>query len=222
MELGNIQELIAVTHLETALAELYTSAPLVWRVLMEAVCILAAQTLPKSPQRRTGRGSLKHCLLQRCSYQNEVPRWDSPPLPLRHFMPVSRECGKRNKMAWPGTHLQTKFLLVNSQCFHPNVCCAQICAVQKILDWRAALVLPFTFGSHVPAISLIRSVAVWTVQCPACSEVPVALGCLHLWMLISPQHIQAWFSENWSWAFVKRRDPWVTPNCILRCKLWFT
>lgn len=187
------------------------------------VCVLTAQTLPKLSQRRTGRGWLLNtvfCLGS--SHQNEIPRWDIPSLPLRHSMPMSRDCGKRNKVAWQGLICTQNFCLWTLQCLHPNVCCVHICTVQKILGWRAALALPFIFGSHVPAISLIRAVPVWTVQCPACTEVPVALGCLHLWMLISPQHIQAWFSENRSWAFVKRRDPRVTPDCILRYKLWLT
>lgn len=187
------------------------------------VCIPAAQTLPNISRRRTRRGWLLNTVCcQRSSYQTQIPRWDSPSLPLRHSMLVNRECGKGNKIAWPGANLHSKLLLVNSQCLHPNVCCASICAVQKILGWRAALGLPFAFGSRVPAISLIRCVTVWAVQCPACSEVPVALGCFHLWMLIFPQHIQAWFSENRSWAFVKRRDPRVTPDCILRYELWLT
>lgn len=117
-----------------------------WGCWWRPVCILTAQTFPKLSQRRTRRGWLLSTVFcQRSSYQNEIPRWDSPSLPLRHSMPKSRECRKMNKMAWPGTTLHTKLLLVNSQCLHPNMC------------WRTALVFPLTFGSHVLAISLLRS-----------------------------------------------------------------
>lgn len=133
MELDNIQELIAVTHLETALAELYTSAPLVWRVLMEAVCILVAQTLPKSPQRRTGRGSLKYCLLQRCSYQNEVPRWDSPPLPLDILCLSAESVEKGTKWLGQGLICKQNFCLWTPSAFTPM--CVVHRSVQSRRSW---------------------------------------------------------------------------------------
>lgn len=84
--------------------------------------------------------TLKHCLLPEIFISEWDTHWDSPSLPLGHSMPMSRECRKRNKMAWPGATLHTKLLLVHSQCLHPEVC------------WRAALVFPLNFGGHVPAV----------------------------------------------------------------------
>lgn len=65
------------------------------------VCIPTAQTLPNISKRRTRRGWLLNTVCcPRSSYQNEIPRWDSPSLPLRHSMLVNRVWKKeQNRLA---------------------------------------------------------------------------------------------------------------------------